>query len=276
MKEFITLLNDSTLLKVTVLIILTLIFLAIGSFLNVLIYRLPIGESLVKKHSFCPKCKHQLRWYENIPLVSFIIQGGKCRSCKEKISIRYLVVEFLSVVGLYISYFRFGFSLEMIIFALLLDVFIVIFSIDFKHQIIPDSLNITIFILALLLLFFSHTSMNEELSITFIDKLLGVGVVFVLVIIIYLSEELFNKELLGGGDIKLFFAIALFMGWQLFLLGLFASAVVGLIMIIITKIVKKNKSINKQIPFGPYLTIGFSFAYIFGLDLINQYLTLFI
>lgn len=276
MQEFLELYESSLFLKIVVLSFLGLIFLCLGSFLNVLIYRLPIEESLTKTNSHCPKCNHKLRWYENIPLLSYIIQGGKCRGCKQKISIQYPLVESLAIVMFVISYIRFGLSIEMILFTLLLLVFIVIFAIDIKHYIIPNSLNITVLVLGALVLFFPHSSINGQMSINFIDRLIGFGVSFAIFLIFFVLEKLLKKELIGGGDIKFFFGIGLFMGWQLLLLGLFISALIGVIVAIFKKIIKSEKFLNKVIPFGPYLTIGFAFAYIFGLDIINLYFSLFI
>jgi leader peptidase (prepilin peptidase)/N-methyltransferase len=275
MEEFLTIYKSSLLLQVVVLTFLILISLVIGSFLNVLIYRLPIGESLTKKNSHCPKCGHMLKWYENIPLLSYVIQKGKCRGCKELISIQYPIIEFLSVCAFVIAYIRFGLSLETFLFTLLLQMFIVIFMIDLRYQIIPDSINVVIIVLGVISLFITHTSINQVLVINYIDKLIGFGVALGLLLIFIFFEKILKKELMGGGDLKLFFGIGLFMGWQLLLLGLFLASVVALITEMLKKLINSEKFLNKVIPFGPYLVIGFSLAYIFGLDIISLYLSLF-
>lgn len=275
MEEFLTIYKSSLLLQVVVLTFLILISLVIGSFLNVLIYRLPIGESLTKKNSHCPKCGHMLKWYENIPLLSYVIQKGKCRGCKELISIQYPIIEFLSVCAFVIAYIRFGLSLETFLFTLLLQMFIVIFMIDLRHQIIPDSINVVIIVLGVISLFITHSSINQVLVINYIDKLIGFGVALGLLLIFVFFEKILKKELMGGGDLKLFFGIGLFMGWQLLLLGLFLASVVALITEMLKKLINSEKFLNKVIPFGPYLVIGFSLAYIFGLDIISLYLSLF-
>ncbi len=275
MEEFLTIYKSSLLLQVVVLTFLILISLVIGSFLNVLIYRLPIGESLTKKNSHCPKCGHMLKWYENIPLLSYVIQKGKCRGCKELISIQYPIIEFLSVCAFVIAYIRFGLSLETFLFTLLLQMFIVIFMIDLRYQIIPDSINIVIIVLGVISLFITHTSINQVLVINYIDKLIGFGVALGLLLVFIFFEKILKKELMGGGDLKLFFGIGLFMGWQLLLLGLFLASVVALITEMLKKLINSEKFLNKVIPFGPYLVIGFSLAYIFGLDIISLYLSLF-
>ena len=275
MEEFLTIYKSSLLLQVVVLTFLILISLVIGSFLNVLIYRLPIGESLTKKNSHCPKCGHMLKWYENIPLLSYVIQKGKCRGCKELISIQYPIIEFLSVCAFVIAYIRFGLSLETFLFTLLLQMFIVIFMIDLRYQIIPDSINVVIIVLGVISLFITHTSINQVLVINYIDKLIGFGVALGLLLIFIFFEKILKKELMGGGDLKLFFGIGVFMVWQLLLLGLFLASVVALITEMLKKLINSEKFLNKVIPFGPYLVIGFSLAYIFGLDIISLYLSLF-
>ena len=147
--------------------------------------------------------------------------------------------------------------------------------IDLRYQIIPDSINVVIIVLGVISLFITHTSINQVLVINYIDKLIGFGVALGLLLIFIFFEKILKKELMGGGDLKLFFGIGLFMGWQLLLLGLFLASVVALITEMLKKLINSEKFLNKVIPFGPYLVIGFSLAYIFGLDIISLYLSLF-
>lgn len=275
MEDFLYIYQNSVLLKVVVLTFLILISLCIGSFLNVLIYRLPIKESLTKKNSHCPKCGHMLKWYENIPLLSYIIQRGRCRGCKELISIQYPIIEMLSVCVFVIAYIRFGLSIETFLFTLLLQMFIVIFMIDMKHQIIPDSINIVILILGIISLIIPHSSINQLYSINYVDKIIGFLVALSLLLLFLVLEKVLNKELMGGGDLKLFFGVGLFMGWQLLLLGIFFAAVIALITEMLKKVIKSEKFLNKVIPFGPYLVLGFALVYVFGLDIICLYLSIF-
>lgn len=275
MEDFLYIYQNSVLLKVVVLTFLILISLCIGSFLNVLIYRLPIKESLTKKNSHCPKCGHMLKWYENIPLLSYIIQRGRCRGCKELISIQYPIIEMLSVCVFVIAYIRFGLSIETFLFTLLLQMFIVVFMIDMKHQIIPDSINIIILILGLISLIIPHSSINQLYSINYVDKIIGFLVALSLLLLFLVLEKVLNKELMGGGDLKLFFGVGLFMGWQLLLLGIFFAAVIALITEMLKKVIKSEKFLNKVIPFGPYLVLGFALVYVFGLDIICLYLSIF-
>lgn len=275
MEDFLYIYQNSVLLKVVVLTFLILISLCIGSFLNVLIYRLPIKESLTKKNSHCPKCGHMLKWYENIPLLSYIIQRGRCRGCKELISIQYPIIEMLSVCVFVIAYIRFGLSIETFLFTLLLQMFIVVFMIDMKHQIIPDSINVIILILGLISLIIPHYSINQLYSINYVDKIIGFLVALSLLLLFLVLEKVLNKELMGGGDLKLFFGVGLFMGWQLLLLGIFFAAVIALITEMLKKVIKSEKFLNKVIPFGPYLVLGFALVYVFGLDIICLYLSIF-
>lgn len=275
MEDFLYIYQNSVLLKVVVLTFLVLISLCIGSFLNVLIYRLPIKESLTKKNSHCPKCGHMLKWYENIPLLSYIIQRGRCRGCKELISIQYPIIEMLSVCVFVIAYIRFGLSIETFLFTLLLQMFIVVFMIDMKHQIIPDIINIVILILGLISLIIPHSSINQLYSINYVDKIIGFLVALSLLLLFLVLEKVLNKELMGGGDLKLFFGVGLFMGWQLLLLGIFFAAVIALITEMLKKVIKSEKFLNKVIPFGPYLVLGFTLVYVFGLDIICLYLSIF-
>ena len=275
MEDFLYIYQNSVLLKVVVLTFLILTSLCIGSFLNVLIYRLPIKESLTKKNSHCPKCGHMLKWYENIPLLSYIIQRGRCRGCKELISIQYPIIEMLSVCVFVIAYIRFGLSIETFLFTLLLQMFIVVFMIDMKHQIIPDSINIVILILGLISLIIPHSSINQLYSINYVDKIIGFLVALSLLLLFLVLEKVLNKELMGGGDLKLFFGVGLFMGWQLLLLGIFFAAVIALITEMLKKVIKSEKFLNKVIPFGPYLVLGFALVYVFGLDIICLYLSIF-
>ena len=135
-----------TILNITIYLLVSLFGLAIGSFLNVVIYRLPNNMSLVKPSSHCPKCGYKLKWYDNIPVLSYLLLKGKCRSCKDKISPRYMAVE---LMGLFISlgvFLVYGLSLNYVIVTLLFMTFVCIVFIDLKHYIIPDSLNVFIVI----------------------------------------------------------------------------------------------------------------------------------
>ena len=169
-----------------------LFFLSIGSFLNVLIYRLPKGLSIIKNSSHCPNCGYKIKWYENIPIISYLLLRGKCSNCKEKIAIRYFIVEILSLLIAIISLIRFDLSYTSIIVTLLLEIFVVIFYIDKNEMIIPDVLNIIILILSIISLFFVNiTSHNQEIIIDYKDKL--ISIVINIVIFVIFIKKILNK-----------------------------------------------------------------------------------
>ncbi len=186
----------------SIYIILVFIYgLLFGSFFNVVGYRIPNGMSIVKPHSFCPKCKHELKWYELIPVFSFLIQGGKCRKCKSRISFFYPVVELLTGILFVTSYLFFGFSFKFFI-ALLIAAFLVIVIVsDFNYLVIPNEVT----------LFFSVTSLvvqaifDYKIAIT--SLLYGIILFFVMYFIMIVGNKALHEESLGGGDVKLMFFI---------------------------------------------------------------------
>ncbi len=249
-----------------------LFFLSIGSFLNVLIYRLPKGLSIIKNSSHCPNCGYKIKWYENIPIISYLLLRGKCSNCKEKIAIRYFIVEILSLLIAIISLIRFDLSYTSIIVTLLLEIFVVIFYIDKNEMIIPDVLNIIILILSIISLFFVNiTSHNQEIIIDYKDKLISIVINIVIFVIFIIIEKIIQKSIIGGGDLKLFFGIGIFMGWQLELLGIVLACIIG----VVFEILFFKTSKRKVLPFGPYLVCGFTISLFFGPDLILWYLGLF-
>lgn len=267
-------LENSSLLTGVVLGFCLLTVLVIGSFLNVVIYRVPNKLSLTKENSFCPKCHHKLRWYENIPLISFIIQKGRCRECGEKISWQYPLVEIAALLSGVAVYLRYGFSYFSLSVIFLLLAFICIFVIDLKLLIIPDSINIFILIVSLISLFMKISSTNGELVIDYRDKLWSLAVSITLYFVIIVIERITKIEVMGGGDIKLIGAVGLFLGYQLTLLGIFLAAIFGLLIEVGKKVFNK-RNLGQEIAFGPSLVLGFSCALFWGLDLVNWYLTLF-
>ena len=246
--------------------------LCISSFLNVVIYRLPNNMNICKPASHCPKCKYELKWYDNIPIISYLILGGKCRSCKERIIIRYVLVEVVGMSLVLLCFVKFGLSLNFFIASILSMVFICIFFIDLKHYIIPDSLNLTILILGIVSLF---TSFNHgRFNIGWADKLTGFGIGIGLILLVFIIEKLLKKEIIGGGDLKLITAIGLVLGWELTILGiLLCSIYAGLVEIPLS--LNKKLRQDHRLPFGPYLVLGFLSSMMFGLELLEWYLSMF-
>ncbi len=225
-----------------------------GSFANVCIHRLPIGESIVIKRSYCPKCNEKIKWFNNIPLISFLILGGKCKSCKSGIDKRYFIVELTSVINFLFIYHFFSLSITSILLAMLSIFFIIIFFIDLKHYIIPNALTFPLMIIGLVKSF--DPNLNINLFPNYLNSLIG-GILGYLVIwlIILFYKKIKNKEGMGLGDAKLLSAIGFWFGWVSIPFIIFLSSIIALI-VVTPSLINKSKEMSSQIPFGPYLVIG--------------------
>lgn len=235
----------------------------IGSFFNVVIHRLPRGESIISPPSHCPHCGRKIKWWQNIPILSYIILKGKCFYCKEKISIRYPLVEFITGASALLIFKKTGLSPQLIWAEVFLLALIPAFFIDLDHQILPDEITIGTAIWGL---FCSLTHMSG-ISIT--QSLLGIlicGGAFLLVAIL-------SKGGMGLGDVKLAASFGANFGWKLGLISLFLSvflgAVVGVALILLRKKGRKDR-----IPFGPFMIIGAYLTFYFGGELLKWYLEL--
>lgn len=233
--------------------------LVIGSFLNVLIYRLPKKNLFKNATSYCPNCKHKLSWIDLFPLLSYIFLGGRCRYCKEKISIRYPFVELLNGVLWLLSFVMFkGDWATIVLGCLFFSVLIVIAAIDLDISEIPNGLVLTILffgVIRFILSFFFG-------SVKWYEYLIGA----VCVAIPFLIIALVTGGGIGGGDIKLTFAVGLFLGWKLMLLGtLFGIIFAGLISIFLLIRYKKKGTI----PLAPMLALGFAISFLFGEKIIS-------
>lgn len=250
----------------------------IGSFLNVLIYRLPIGLDFVKINSMCTTCKHRLTWYDLFPLFSWIFLGGKCRYCKAKISPRYPIVEALNGV-LYVLIYLFicggnaiaGLNLTLLGYMVVASCLIVTAFIDFEHQIIPDSMWISIFVGGIFIVIDTviKGGFTEEYFITKIIGLFAVSGLFLLIGLISKGRAM------GGGDVKLMAAAGFVLGWKAVIVSLFLGAFAGVVFAVGRKIISK-KEMRGVIPFGPFLAIGIMLSVFFGEKIFNLYLDMFI
>tara|TARA_B100000941_G_C28492646_1_gene548896 strand:+ start:438 stop:1199 length:762 start_codon:yes stop_codon:yes gene_type:complete len=224
-----------------------------GSFANVCIYRLPNDENVVSGRSFCPKCKQKIVWYDNIPVISFVILKAKCRNCDYKISYQYLVVEILSLLSFTLIYFLFGISITTLLFWILYLCFVIIFFIDLKHFIIP---NVITFPLMALGFFKSFDPNLSYLFPNYLNSLIGgafgYGIIFS---IIYFYKQVRKKEGMGLGDAKLFAVIGFWFGWISIPFIVFLSSVVALISVV-PSLIMKSKQMSSEIPFGPYIIIA--------------------
>jgi len=249
--------------------LIILLGLALGSFSNVCIYRIPQRRSILIPSSFCPKCGAKIRPYDNIPLLSYIILKGRCRNCKAKISVQYPLVEFITSALLTLAYLRFGLTWDFAAGGILIILMILTFFIDLKHRIIPDVLTFPGIVLGFLLSFVvkSPSVLNSILGI-----LVGGGMFYLAAI---LGELLFKKESMGGGDIKLAMMLGAFLGWQKILLVLLLSALLGSLIGGTTLFFSKDVKETRTIPFGPFLALGAIIAMFAGDALISAYLKTF-
>ncbi len=245
---------------------IAVIGLIIGSFLNVVILRVPTKTMFKNSRSECPKCSTQLKWYHNIPVLSYLFLGGKCGFCKEKISMRYPLVELLNSIFYSFFFWKFSLTVEFIVFALIISTLIVIFFIDLDHQIIPDVITLPGILLGLAASFLPDGIGIWQAVIGF---LVGGGALYLVAI---LGDFLFKKDSMGGGDIKMAAMLGAFLGWQKVLLIFMLSSVVGLVISLAIMTVSEKLRKERVIPFGPFIAIAAVIAITYGDQIIYFYL----
>ena len=248
---------------------LSLLFgLLVGSFLNVVILRLPQGQSVVLPRSFCPSCGRFLRWYDNIPLLSFAILGGECRFCKKAISWQYPLVEILTGLLSLVTFWKFGMIPYLLNFLLLICPLIALSFIDLRHRILPDLITLPGIAAGLLVSLVDGEFRLASLFPSLLGILAGGGTLF---LIAWIYEKTRRQEGIGMGDVKLAAMLGGFFGWKGVFLTLFlsslAGSLVGLILIVILR-----KGLKYAIPFGPFLALGGLVNLYFGRELIWFYL----
>ena len=223
----------------------------LGSFANVCIYRLPKNKQIVSGRSFCPKCKKKINWYDNLPLISFIILNSKCRNCKRVISSRYFIVELITGISFLLIYLNFKNPYTIIFLSILSLILIMIFFIDLENFIIPDSLNFIVMGLALLKNFLPNfgTMLIHEINQSIIGGMVGYLSIW---LIIFLYKTFKKIDGMGFGDAKLMAGIGLLFGWQSIPFILFVSSILGLIFVV-PSLIKKQKTMRTEIPFGPFI-----------------------
>ena len=254
--------------------------LAVGSFLNCVIYRLEKKESFIGGRSYCPYCKKTLSWFELIPLMSFILQKGKCRKCKKPISWQYLLVELaigiLFVLCVWYFFSAYGgpaagwqFLISTIFWLFVVSILVIIFVYDLKHYIIPNEVIYPGIIIAFLYRLFEIWKFGHWDLFVIWDLVLGI-----LPTLFFVAIVLFSRgRWMGVGDIKLALFMGLILGWPKILVALFLAFLIGAFVSIILIILKK-KTLKSEIPFGPFLAGGTVIAIFWGNALINWYLGL--
>lgn len=247
----------------------------VGSFLNVCIYRIPRGISIIIPSSRCPSCNNPIRPWDNIPILSYFLLKGRCRFCKEKISFRYPIVEFLNATLYLIVLWKFGsdFSLFLLIYFVFISSLIIITFIDIEYQIIPNSITFPGILIALV---FGSTILPDPFSrgellglkASIIGALLGGGLFYIVGV---LGTAVFKKDAMGGGDIKMMAMVGGFLGWKGVMLttflGSLSGSVIGIFLILL-----KGKKWGSKIPFGPYLAFGAILSLMLGQEFLTWYL----
>ena len=231
-----------------------------GSFANVCIYRLPINKNVALGRSFCTNCKKKIAWFDNVPVLSYLILRSKCRNCKKKISFQYFLVELLGILNFTVIYLLFGITLTTILLIILSLAFLIIFFIDLRHYIIPNSITYPMMILGFIKSF--DPNLNSIFP-NYINSLIG-GIFGYLMIwsIIYFYKQIKKKDGMGLGDAKLFAVIGFWFGWISIPFIIFLSSIIALIYVL-PDLLKNSKKMSSQIPFGPFIIIGTIFYLVF-------------
>ena len=248
--------------------VLTIYFLItgliVGSFLNVVIYRLPEEKSIVNPPSHCPQCKTRLKVKDLVPVFSYLMTGGKCRYCGAGISIQYPLIELLTAFFFLAAYLNFALSAELFLMLLLLSTLIVISMIDYKYMIIPNVITYSGILIG-----FVSSIIFDYISI--FDSILGIFIPA----LILLAVALIFKGGMGMGDVKLVAMLGAFLGYKYSLLSIFIGSLVGSV-IGVTLMALGIIDRKDRIPFGPFICLGAVIMIFFGEQLLELYFSLFL
>jgi len=243
--------------------------LILGSFLNVCIHRIPLKKSIVHPPSSCPGCGEKIRFYDNIPLLSYIFLLGRCRYCRQQISFQYPLLELITGLLSLALFFRYNISSQYFLFLLFAASLVVISFIDLRLKIIPDIISLPFILFGLVIsLVFSHITWHDSL----IGIIVGGGALYLIAVVF---ERLTGKEGMGGGDIKLLAMIGAWMGWRALPFIVLISSLSGVI-IGTSSLLLARRGLQTRIPFGPFLALGALVYLFFGRELISWYLRLFV
>lgn len=234
---------------------------AVGSFLNVCILRIPMGESVVTGPSHCTSCGKRLKWYELIPLFSFLALRGRCSNCKVRISAQYPLVEALNGLLWLVAFYALGFTLQAAIACLLVSVLIVVSFIDARTREIPFGTAIFILVLGV-----AATLLDLSNWLTHIIGFFAISLPLLLVFVIS------HEKGIGGGDINLMAACGLLLGWKLIVLGFFLGCLLASVIHLLLMAFKKA---DRTLSFGPYLSAAVFMALLWGTPAINWYLNIY-
>ena len=238
-------------------ILIFLYGLLIGSFLNVVIYRVPEKQNIVTTRSHCMSCGYELKWYDLVPLFSYLALGGKCRKCKERISVQYPLIEVLNGALYVVVFAKWGLSVDSLLYCLLFSALIAISVIDFRTYEIPLGINGCILLLGVLQVVF-HFALWKDYLIGFLAVSLP----------LYLLFQITKGRGIGGGDVKLMAVCGLVIGWQNIILAFFLGCIIGSIVHVLRM---RFSGAENVLAMGPYLSLGVMIAALYGQDMIAWY-----
>lgn len=247
-------------MEVYLLICFFIVGTVMGSFYHVVATRLSMEESIIKPGSHCPRCNHFLKWYENIPIISYLILKGKCSECGSKIPLSYLVVEIVTGALFAVCYHVFGISIELLIGIIFISSLVIVIISDIEYMIILDEvLIVSTLVVAVIYVIF----LGLEQAAYHIYS--GVGAFVIMYSIKLLGDKLFKKESLGGGDIKLMFLFGMVLGLPMSVCTIFLATFIAFPVALI--ILFSNK--ENVIPFGPFLSMAAMIIYISGVEIMD-------
>lgn len=250
--------NPQILLQIIFIVYIFIFGLVIGSFLNVLIYRIPLGLNIAKGRSFCTSCKHSLNYKDLFPLFSYLFLGGKCRYCKTKISIVYPVVELINAILYLLVYLKFGLSYATPIYFIIVSCLLTLSMIDLEHKIIPDRFHVIIGICAIAIILLGN-------EVNYLEHIIGLFAISVPIYIIALVSGG-----MGEGDVKLFAVCGLLLGWKLIVMTMFFASILASIYSLVLMIFKKAE-MKSEIPFGPFISASVIICALVGNNLLDWY-----
>jgi leader peptidase (prepilin peptidase)/N-methyltransferase len=247
------------------LAILVLLGLAVGSFLNVCIHRLPKGQSLSSPPSRCPSCGYGLRWFDNIPVLSYLFLGGRCRKCGARISIRYPLVELITMALFVLHGAVFGWTAMLVPRLVFACAMLVLFAIDLEHQLLPDAITLPGIVVGLI----SSTVLPPGIMESLIGVVVGGGVLWLI------GEVYFRyagHEGMGGGDVKMLAMIGAFLGWKLVIVTLVLSSVTGALIGVLV-LVSRRGGLRYALPYGTFLAMGAVVGSLVGDRILGWYIS---
>ncbi len=242
--------------------------MVLGSFLNVVAYRLPLGESIVMGRSKCPHCHHTIPFYDNIPVLSFLLLKGKCRYCGHSISVQYPLVELVTGILTWALFVRFGLTYQFLFYLVFVYFLIVIALIDLKTHLILNKLLLPLLVLGIVINYFGQILPFDQAGL---GALVGGAAMY---FVAWMGNKIFKKEAMGMGDVKLALVSGFFLGWQIILWALYLGFLVALVAIGILWVIRRNR-LPRQLPMGPFFATGFVLNLFYGPQLLEFYLNLF-